>query len=85
MPARPCHLDSGAASRGCFPISRRIEAWPRGAGRPSIKIILVSGRIQLSDMDGPAQTRFFGKPLQVKQMIVELQQMVGRRCTEDHS
>src|SRR5256714_8372306 len=44
---------------------------------PSIKIILVSGQIQLSDIERPAQSRFFGKPLQVKHMIVQLQQMVG--------
>ena len=44
---------------------------------PAIKIILVSGQIQLCDTDKPANSRFFGKPLQVKQMIVELQQMVG--------
>src|SRR5215211_1572565 len=44
---------------------------------PSIKIILVSGQIQLCDTDKPTNSRFFGKPLQVKQMIVELQQMVG--------
>jgi two-component sensor histidine kinase/ActR/RegA family two-component response regulator len=44
---------------------------------PSIKIILVSGRIQLADADKPADSRFFGKPLEVKQMIAELQDMVG--------
>src|SRR4029077_18568511 len=44
---------------------------------PSIKIILVSGQIKLSDMDKPANSRFFGKPLDVKRMIAELQEMVG--------
>jgi two-component sensor histidine kinase/CheY-like chemotaxis protein len=44
---------------------------------PSIKIILVSGQIKLSDADKPANSRFFGKPLEVKQMIAELQEMVG--------
>ena len=44
---------------------------------PSIKIILVSGQIKLSDVDKPANSRFFGKPLEVKQMIAELQEMVG--------
>jgi two-component sensor histidine kinase/ActR/RegA family two-component response regulator len=44
---------------------------------PSIKIILVSGQIKLSDVDKPANSRFFGKPLEVKQMIAELQDMVG--------
>jgi two-component sensor histidine kinase/DNA-binding NarL/FixJ family response regulator len=44
---------------------------------PSIKIILVSGQIKLADRDRPADSRFFGKPLEVKQMIAELQEMVG--------
>ena len=44
---------------------------------PSIKIILVSGQIKLSDADKPANSLFFGKPLVVKQMIAELQAMVG--------
>ena len=44
---------------------------------PSIKIILVSGQVKLSDTDKPADSRFFGKPLEVKQMIAELQDMVG--------
>ena len=44
---------------------------------PSIKIILVSGQVKVSDADKPADSRFFGKPLEVKQMIAELQAMVG--------
>jgi CheY-like chemotaxis protein len=44
---------------------------------PSIKIILVSGQIKLADKERPADSRFFGKPLEVKQMIAELQEMVG--------
>jgi two-component sensor histidine kinase/ActR/RegA family two-component response regulator len=44
---------------------------------PSIKIILVSGQVRLSDTDKPADSRFFGKPLEMKQMITELQEMVG--------
>jgi two-component sensor histidine kinase/CheY-like chemotaxis protein len=44
---------------------------------PSIKIILVSGQVRVSDGDTPADSRFFGKPLEAKQMIAELQQMVG--------
>ena len=44
---------------------------------PAIKIILVSGQIKLADTDRPADSRFFGKPLEVKQMIAELQEMVG--------
>jgi CheY-like chemotaxis protein len=41
---------------------------------PSIKIILVSGHVKLSDADTPADSRFFGKPLEAKQMIAELQE-----------
>jgi two-component sensor histidine kinase/CheY-like chemotaxis protein len=44
---------------------------------PAIKIILVSGRVQLSEQQRPADSRFFGKPLETKQMIAELQGMVG--------
>ena len=44
---------------------------------PSIKIILVSGQVKLSDTERPANSRFFGKPLEMKKMIAELQEMVG--------
>ena len=44
---------------------------------PSIKIILVSGQVKVQETDKPADSRFFGKPLDVKQMIGELQDMVG--------
>ena len=44
---------------------------------PLIKIILVSGQLKLTDDDKPADSRFFGKPLDVKQMIAELQDMIG--------
>jgi two-component sensor histidine kinase/CheY-like chemotaxis protein len=44
---------------------------------PSIKIILVSGHVDLSEADRPFDSRFFGKPFEVKQMIAELQAMVG--------
>ncbi len=49
---------------------------------PSIKIILVSGKIKLSDADTPADSRFFRKPLEAKQMIAELQEMVGEGALE---
>jgi two-component sensor histidine kinase/CheY-like chemotaxis protein len=45
---------------------------------PSIKIILVSGQLNLTDADKPADSRFFGKPLDVKQMIAEVQDMMGK-------
>ena len=44
---------------------------------PSIKIILVSGQVKVSETDKPADSRFFGKPIEVKQMIAELQRMMG--------
>ncbi len=44
---------------------------------PGIKIILVSGHVKVSETDRPADSRFFGKPLEGKQMIAELQEMVG--------
>src|SRR6185312_9404741 len=44
---------------------------------PSIKIILVSGQVKVSDDDKPTDSRFFGKPIESKQMIAELQGMVG--------
>jgi two-component sensor histidine kinase len=44
---------------------------------PAIKIILVSGQVKPSDAERPVDSRFFGKPLGVGQMINELQAMVG--------
>jgi two-component sensor histidine kinase/FixJ family two-component response regulator len=44
---------------------------------PAIKIILVSGQVNLSDAEKPTDSRFFGKPLETKQMIAEIQDMVG--------
>jgi two-component sensor histidine kinase/CheY-like chemotaxis protein len=44
---------------------------------PAIKIILVSGQVNPSDAERPAESRFFGKPLSDEQMIAELQAMVG--------
>ena len=45
---------------------------------PLIKIILVSGQLKLTDDDKPVDSRFFGKPLGVKQMIAEMQDMMGK-------
>jgi len=45
---------------------------------PLIKIILVSGQLKLTDDDKPADSRFFGKPLDGKQMILEMQDMIGK-------
>ena len=44
---------------------------------PPIKIIVVSGALKLPDIDMPADSRFFGKPLEAKEMIAEMQNMIG--------
>lgn len=44
---------------------------------PHIKIILVSGQMAVTDADKPEDSRFFPKPLEIPQMILELQAMVG--------
>ena len=46
--------------------------WPR------IKIILVSGQLKLAGIDIPADSRFFGKPLVAREMIAEMQSMIGQ-------
>ena len=44
---------------------------------PGIKIILVSGQVNPSEAERPEDSRFFGKPLGIDDMIVQLQDMVG--------
>jgi CheY-like chemotaxis protein len=44
---------------------------------PPIRIILVSGQLRLASIDIPADSRFFGKPLEAKEMIAEMQEMIG--------
>jgi two-component sensor histidine kinase/DNA-binding response OmpR family regulator len=44
---------------------------------PHIKIILVSGQIAVTEADAPEDSKFFPKPLEIEQMIIELQDMVG--------
>jgi CheY-like chemotaxis protein len=44
---------------------------------PPIKIILVSGQAKPTSIDIPADSRFFGKPLEDKAMIAQLQNMIG--------
>ena len=44
---------------------------------PHIKIFLVSGQIAVTEADKPEDSKFFPKPLEIKQMILELQAMVG--------
>lgn len=45
---------------------------------PSIKIILVSGKLTLTEAEKPVHSRFFGKPLEMKQVIAEMQDMIGQ-------
>src|SRR5665213_1466708 len=47
------------------------ERWPH------LKIILVSGQLELSGIQIPRDSRFFGKPLVSGQMIAEMQNMIG--------
>jgi CheY-like chemotaxis protein len=47
------------------------ERWPH------LKIILVSGQLELSGIQIPRDSRFFGKPLVSGQMITEMQNMIG--------
>ena len=44
---------------------------------PPIKIILVSGQLTPAIIDLPADSRFYGKPLEAKEMIAEMQSMIG--------
>jgi CheY-like chemotaxis protein len=44
---------------------------------PPIKIILVSGQLKLENIDIPAASRFFGKPLEAKDLIAEMHSMIG--------
>ena len=49
---------------------------------PGIKIILVSGQINPSDVEKPTNSKFFGKPLSDQKMIAALQAMVGANALE---
>jgi CheY-like chemotaxis protein len=44
---------------------------------PPIKIILVSGQSKAANIDIPADSRFFGKPLEDREMIAEMRNMIG--------
>src|SRR3954471_9360322 len=44
---------------------------------PHIKIILVSGQVEVTDADKPTDSRFFPKPLEIERMVLELQEMIG--------
>jgi CheY-like chemotaxis protein len=44
---------------------------------PAIKIIVVSGQLNLPDLDLPPHSRFFGKPLNAAEVIAEMRDMIG--------
>jgi CheY-like chemotaxis protein len=44
---------------------------------PPIKIILVSGQLKLTNIEIPADSRFFGKPLEAREMIASMRDMIG--------
>ena len=44
---------------------------------PPIKIILVSGQLKLAKTDIPADSQFFGKPLEATAMIAEMRNLIG--------
>ena len=44
---------------------------------PPIGIILVSGQLRLGIAEIPADSRFFGKPLEAAEMIAQMQKMIG--------
>ncbi|MER8845371.1 sensor histidine kinase [Mesorhizobium australicum] len=44
---------------------------------PAIKIILVSGQVNPTEAERPADSRFFGKPVGVEEMTAQLQAMIG--------
>jgi two-component sensor histidine kinase/DNA-binding NarL/FixJ family response regulator len=44
---------------------------------PSIKIMLVSGQVTPTENEKPVNSRFYGKPLEVKRMIAELREMLS--------
>jgi CheY-like chemotaxis protein len=44
---------------------------------PPIKIMLVSGQLKPATNDIPANSRFYGKPLEAVEMIAEMRSMIG--------
>jgi CheY-like chemotaxis protein len=44
---------------------------------PPVKIILVSGQLKPMDIEIPANSRLFGKPIEAKVMIAQMQSMIG--------
>jgi CheY-like chemotaxis protein len=44
---------------------------------PTIRIIVVSGQLDLPHLDLPPRSRFFGKPLNAGDVIAEMRDMIG--------
>jgi DNA-binding NtrC family response regulator len=44
---------------------------------PTIKIIVVSGQLNLPQLDLPPRSRFLGKPLNAGEVIAEMRDMIG--------
>jgi CheY-like chemotaxis protein len=44
---------------------------------PPIKIVIVSGHLQVAQNDMPDDSRFFGKPFETTKMISELRALIG--------
>jgi hypothetical protein len=44
---------------------------------PTIKIIIVSGQLKLSEGDMPIDSRFFAKPLESRKVAAEMRNMIG--------
>jgi CheY-like chemotaxis protein len=44
---------------------------------PPIKIVIVSGHLQVAQYDLPRDSRFFGKPFETTKMIAELRALIG--------
>jgi two-component system, response regulator PdtaR len=45
---------------------------------PPIKIVIVSGKVKLTESDLPSGARFFAKPYQTSKMISELRSLTGQ-------
>ena len=44
---------------------------------PPIKIVVVSGHVQLDESDLPPNSRFFGKPFEAQKMVNELRGLIS--------
>ena len=47
---------------------------------PPIKIVVVSGHVQVDENELPSDSRFFGKPFEAEKMIGELRSLIADRA-----